>query len=70
MKFGYTDKKKFHTVSRTTNSTHDIWNILCEECIYIYVLQTCAKSLMREKCAVNDVLFIKESVSAVVQLLR
>lgn len=24
MKFGYTDKKKFHTVSHTSNSTHGI----------------------------------------------
>lgn len=72
MKFGYTNKKKFHTVSHTSNSTHGIWKILYEECISIYILydlQTCVKSLMQRKCAVDDVLFIEESVSAVVQLL-
>lgn len=66
MKFGYTDKKKFHTVSHTSNSTHGIWKILYEECIYIYYMSS---KLMQGKCAVDDVLFIEESVSAVVQLL-
>lgn len=40
--------------------------------VYLYILyelQTCVKSLMQGKCAVHDVLFIEESVSAVVQLL-
>lgn len=43
-----------------------------KKCISIYILyelQTCVKSLMQGKCAVDDVLFIEESVSAVVQLL-
>lgn len=40
MKFGYTDKKKFHTVSHTSNSTHGIWKILYEECIYIYYMSS------------------------------